>query len=124
LSVELNGFRIFTVDYAAKHVGDSITLYARQYSDTWPKKSSWTKPANSTYVKFKFTPNGDAIKEKTRIEGWLKSQKPAIKKGTHFYVDGPLYLNKEHLADGVQVDSSNGKTMSVNLMNTEVFVKV
>jgi len=118
-SVELNGFKLFTVDYAAKHIGESITLYCREYDDMWPKRNAWSK-TEGTYYKLKFVPDGDATKEKTKIEGWLKTQKPAIKKGSHFYINGPVSDG----LNGVQVNSRNGKTLSVDFMNTEVFVKV
>ena len=70
---------------------------------------------DSTYYTFKFTPNGDALKGKTALEGWLKTQKPAVKKGTMFYLDGKSMFP-------LQVDSDGGKLLSVNFMNTEVFV--
>ena len=122
-SVELNGFRLFTTDYAAKHIGKPIMLYTREYKETWPSKTAWSKPSDSTYTKLIFVPNGDAIKGKTRIPGWLKTKSPAIKKGDRFAIDGPLYENNKYFADSVQVDSSDGKMLSTNLMNTEVFVK-
>ena len=122
-SVELNGFRLFTTDYAAKHIDKPIILYCREYKEVWPSKTAWSKPSDSTYTKVTFVPNGDAIKGKTRIPGWLKTKTPAIKKGDQFAIDGPLYENRTHFADSVQVDSSDGKMLSTNLMNTEVFVK-
>jgi hypothetical protein len=74
----------------------------------------------------KFVPNGDAVSGKTKIDGWLKSRKPEIKKGAHFYVDGPVIMvpGDDPLPDGVQVDSNGKKLMSFNFMNQEVFVKV
>ena len=74
-------------------------------------------------------PDQNAMKGKTKIEGWLKTQKPPIKKGNNFYVDGPLYEchnNKcdDHLADGIQVDSNNGKILSTNFLSEETYVKV
>jgi len=122
-SVELNGFRLFTTDYAAKHVGKPIILYCREYKEAWPSKTAWSKPQDSTYTMLTFIPNGDAIKGKTRIPGWLKTKSPAIKKGDRFAIDGPLYEGKDLLANGVQVDSSDGKGLSTDLMGTEVFVK-
>lgn len=128
-SVELNGFRLFTVDYAAKHIGKPIILYSREYQDTWPKRNAWSTSDNPTYTKLKFIPTGDAIKGKTRIEGWLKTQKPAIKRGMRFFLDGPIYechgkKCEDYFEDGMSVDSSNGKIVTYNLMNTETFVKV
>jgi len=123
VSTELNGFRLFTTDYAAKHIGKPIILYCREYKESWPSKTAWSKPSDSTYTKLTFVPNGDAIKGKTRIPGWLKIKQPAIKKGDRFAIDGPLYEGKDLLANGVQVDSSDGKRLSTDLMGTEVFVK-
>ena len=122
-SVELNGFRLFTTDYAAKHIGKPIILYTREYKELWPSKTAWSKPSDSTYTKLTFVPNGDGIKGKTRIPGWLKTKSPAIKKGDRFALDGPLYDHGKYFADSVQVDSSDGKMLSTNLMGTEVFVK-
>lgn len=96
----------------------------------WPTVNAWTKPENSTYYTATFTPNGDAVSGKTKIDGWLKSRKPEIKKGAHFYLDGPVVMcdgiNKcdDPLPDGVQVDSNGKKLMSLNFMNQELFVKV
>jgi hypothetical protein len=128
-SAILNGFTRLTVDYAAKHVGKSITIYTSEYKDTWPKKSDWIKKPDSTYSVMKFIPSGDAIKEKTKLEGWLKTQKPPIKRGTHFYLDGPLYICTtskcdDYLVNSIQVDSVNGQHLSPNLMNIVAYVKV
>lgn len=122
VSAELNGFRRLTVDYCAKHIGKPITLYVREYNEMWPAKNAWTKPENETYYKATFTPNGDAVSGKTKIDGWLKSRKPEIKKGAHFYVDGHVIM-ADPLPDGVQVDSNGKKLMSLNFMNQELFVK-
>ena len=126
VSAELNGFRRLTVDYAAKHIGQSITLYVREYNEMWPTANAWSKPSEATYYKATFTPNGNAISGKTKIDGWLKSRKPEIKKGAHFYVDGPVIIvpSDAPLPDGVQVDSNDKKLMSLNFMNQEVFVKL
>ncbi len=126
VSTELNGFRRLTVDYCAKHIGKPITIYVREYKDMWPKKNAWTKPSDATYWTAKFVPNGDAVSGKTKIYGWLKSRKPEIKKGAHFYLDGPVIMvpSDDPLPDGVQVDSNGKKLMSLNFMNQELFVKV
>ena len=128
-SATLNGFTRFTVDYAAKHVGKPVTIYTSEYKDTWPKKSDWTKKPDSTYIVMKFVPSGDAIKEKTKLEGWLKTQKPPVKRGMHFYLDGPLYMCPtskcdDYLTNGLQVDSLGGQILSPNLMNVIAYVKV
>ena len=124
VSAELNGFRRLTVDYVSKHVGEQITLYVREYGEMWPKKNAWTKPKDETYYTAKFTPTGDATNEKTKLPGWLKSQKPEIKKGSHFSIDGPVCYDSSNCLDGVQVDSNGKKLMSLNFMNQEVFVRV
>lgn len=123
LSAELNGFRLYTTDIAAKHIGKPIMLYTRQYEDKWPKRSEW---AGRKHEVFKFVPTGDALKGKKVLEGWLKTQTPAVKKGDSFSVSGPIYEYgaKEEMVNGLQVDSVNGKALSMNLLNTEVFVKV
>ena len=129
VSVKLNGFCRLTVDYTAKHIGKPVTLYVREYNEMWPKKNMWSKPEKSTYWTAKFVPNGDAFDGKTKISGWLKSRKPEIKKGSHFYLDGPVSMchgNKceDSLPNGVQVDSNGKKLMSLNFMNQEVFIKL
>jgi len=128
-SATLNGFTRFTVDYAAKHIGKDIILYCSEYKDTWPQKGDWIKKPDSTYSKMKFIPTGDAIREKTRIKGWLRTQKPSIKRGTHFYLDGMMHMCQtskcdDYLADSIQVDSVDGQQLSPNLMNTVAYVKV
>lgn len=129
VSIELNGFRRLTVDYSAKHIGKPITLYVREYNEMWPTANAWSKPSDATYWTATFTPNGDAVSGKTKIDGWLKSRKPEIKKGAHFYLDGHVSICRsgvcdDPLPDGVQVDSNGKKLMSFNFMNQEVFVKV
>jgi hypothetical protein len=138
----LNGFRKFTVDYAAKHMNKPVILYTREYSSKWPARNAWTKAAgnaDNTYSRMKFIPNGDAgiMGIKKKFVNWLTTRSPPIKEGTHFYVDGETFFcnNKaqraspydcnpdELLADGLQVDSKDKQTLSTNLMNTEVFVK-
>ena len=138
----LNGFRKFTVDYAAKHINKPVILYTREYGSKWPTHDAWTKAAGNaenTYSRMKFIPNGDAgiMGRKKRFVNWLTTRSPPIKEGTHFYVDGETFIcnNKaqrtspydcdpdEFLADGLQVDSKDKQTLSTNLMNTEVFVK-
>lgn len=139
----LNGFRKFTVDYAAKHIGKPLILYTREYGSKWPARNAWTKAAgnaDNTYSRMKFIPNGDAgiFPKKKKFVNWLTMRSPSIKEGTHFYVDGETFMcnNKaqrispydcdpdEFLADGLQVDTKDKQTLSTNLMNTEVFVKV
>jgi hypothetical protein len=138
----LNGFKKFTVDYAAKHINKPVILYTREYSSKWPARNAWTKAAgnaDNTYSRMKFIPNGDAgiMGTKKKFVNWLTTRSPPIKEGTHFYVDGETFFcnNKaqraspydcnpdEFLADGLQVDSKDKQTLSTNLMNTEVFVK-
>jgi hypothetical protein len=139
----LNGFRKFTVDYAAKHIGKPLILYTREYGSKWPARDAWTKAAgnaDNTYSRMKFIPNGDAgiTGRKKKFVNWLTTRSPPIKEGTHFYVDGGTFFcnNKaqrtspydcdpdEFLADGLQVDSKDKQILSTNLMNTEVFVKI
>ena len=110
------------MDYVSKHAGEQITLYVREYGEMWPKKNEWTKP--QTHYTVKFTPTGDATNEKTKLPGWLKSQKPEIKKGSHFSLDGAVCYDSGDCLDGVQVDSKERKLMSLNFMNQEVFVRV
>lgn len=129
LSVELNGFRKFTVNYAAKHIGEPITLYAREFENAWPSKSYvWLKGNRYT-----FTPNGDAIKNrKTIVKNWLRTQKPKIKLYSHFGIDGPVYYYSKNnskndgdfIGNGLVVDSREGQIVSDNLLNSELFVRV
>ena len=123
-SVELNGFRKFTTDYAAKHIGETIVIYTREYKDRWPSATAWSRHEDSSHERLKFVPNGDALAGTKRLDNWLKTQKPAIKDNTMFSIDGPVYYMKgNYIADGMQVDSINKKILSTNVMNTETFVK-
>lgn len=129
VSVEHNGFRMLTVDHAAKNIGKEMTLYVREYNEMWPKKNAWSNPSDSTYITAKFVPSGDATSGKTKLSGWLKSRKPEIKPGAVFSVDGPVSIcykgkcDDPAVIEGVQVDSKGKKLMSLNFMNQEVFVK-
>jgi hypothetical protein len=127
-SVELNGFKLFTVDIAKKHIGKLLTVYSREYKRTWPSKNAWTKPEDSTHIRYTFVPNGDAIIGKTVAKGWLKSGMPAIKKGTQVSIDGPLNLCSnskcEYMANGLLLDSYGGKKISDDLMGSDMFVRV
>ena len=123
ISVELNGFRKFTTDYAAKHIGKSIALYTREYKEQGPSATAWSRKEDSTHVVMQFVPNGDALAGAKRMTGWLKTQKPAIKDRTMFFIDGPLSMKGDYIADGLQVDSINKKLVTTNVMNTETFVK-
>jgi hypothetical protein len=122
-SVELNGFQLLTVDYAAKHIGKPITLFCREFKDKWPSKNDWSPKKDATHYTLTFTPNGNAKVGTKILDGWLKSRK-APKKNSMFFIDGPVLEKGKLLVDGVQLDSHGQKLMSVNFMNTEVFVKV
>ena len=122
-SVELNGFRKFTVDYAAKHIGKPIALYTREYNDEWPSANAWSRKKDSTHVVMQFVPNGDALAGTKRLAGWLKTQKPAIKDRTMFFIDGPLsYMKGDYITDGMQVDSVGKKIVTTNALSTDTFV--
>lgn len=114
-SVELFGYKALTVDYLAKHIGKTIKIYEREYSDMWPPKSK-----SKLYIST-FTPNGNAgpTFNKKRIEGWLYTQKPPIKDHTMFSIDGG-----ENELGPLQVDSINKTLVSNNIMNQEAFVKI
>ena len=138
----LNGFRKFTVGYAAKNINKPIILYTREYDKMWPARNAWTKEAGNaenTYSRMKFIPNGDAgiLRKKKKFVNWLNTRSPSIKEGTHFYIDGETFFCNnnaqrmspytcdpdEFLADGLQVDTKGKQILSTNLINTEVFVK-
>jgi len=112
-NTELFGYKPLTVDYLAKHIDSTITVYEREYKDTWPKTFS----KESTAYIHKFTPTGNAILGKKVLTGWLKTQTPQIKNNTMFFIEGMEDLP-------LQVDSKNKTLVSSNLMNTEAFVKV
>jgi hypothetical protein len=122
-SVELNGFKMLTIDYVSKHIGTPITLFCREFKSQWPSKSDWSSKKDLTHYSVTFTPSGNARMGSTIFEGWVKSRKPPVKKNSMFFIDGPIFQEKELIADGVQLDSHGQKLMSLNLMNTEVFVK-
>jgi len=68
-TTELFGYKPLTVDYLAKHIGKTITIYEREYKDTWPKSFS----KESTAYIHKFTPTGNALEGKKVLSGWLKT---------------------------------------------------
>lgn len=111
-SAELFGYRALTVSYLAKFIGKPLKVYEREYTTLWPGKSK-TKLDSFTFI-----PSGDAgyTKNKKLIEGWLKTQKPAIKDKTSFSIDG--------LPFSLQVDSINKTLVSSNIMNMETFIKI
>jgi hypothetical protein len=111
-SVELFGYKTLTVDYLAKHINKTITVYEREYKDTWPKSFS----KESTAYIHKFTPTGNAVEGKKVLTDWLKTQSPKIKNNSMFFIE-----NKEGL--NLQVDSKDKISVSSNIMNTEAFVK-
>jgi hypothetical protein len=131
-SVELNGFRLFTVDYAAKHLGEDLPLFCREYKDMWPTANAWSKKEDSTHIVMMFSANGYAGPQGVakRLDNWYKKRTP-IKAGTRFMLDGSLYMCKnvkcsssDFVGDGVQVDSRGQKLISTDFLGTEVFVKV
>lgn len=119
INAELSGYKLLTVDYIAKHIGKTITIYEREYNDMWPSKS--TKMYSAT-----FTPTGDAgIFGKKLVTSWLKIRKPPIKNRTHFIIDGQLkYKGTKDFLNGLQVDSINKNAVSSNIMNIEAFIKI
>lgn len=120
-SSTLNGMMILTTDYLSKNINKSITLYLREYINEWPKKEDWIKKI-PTHETITFKPTGNAIVGKSVINNWLKKQ-DTFKKGLSVEGYISFYSEKEHLSS-LQVDSKNKKTVSTNLMNTEVFIKV
>lgn len=115
---ELHGFAPLTVAYLAKHIGDKITIYEREYDSIWPKTTRGMQMSH-------FVPNGNAVKGKTVVEGWLRSQKPAIRDNTIFGIQGmsDIFGGGMELT-WMQVDSKNKTLVSSNVMNTEAFVRV
>lgn len=82
----------------------------------------------------RFIPNGNAqINKQTKIlTNWLYTKTPSIKKGQIFSLLGlsDWYNSKAKIDEkndglfSMQVDSSNGKSVSSNIMNIEAFVKI
>jgi hypothetical protein len=121
LSCKLNDMMILTVDHLNKNINKPIKLYLREYSNLWPKKNEWSKPSptNSSII---FKPTGNAIIGKKIIPDWLKNQ-TSFKKGLN--VEGYLSFDgKTEVLSSLQVDSKNKKIVSINLMNTEIFVSI
>jgi hypothetical protein len=110
-SVELNGWRLLTVDHLAKNIGKQIEIYDTGYDNEFPKK-------NAKMFKWHFTPNGDIeINRKKTIIGWLKTRNPAIQRGQFVFVLGSGDM------EAVQIDSVHTNIASTNVMNTMSFVK-
>jgi len=114
-SAEINGIRLLTVNYLAKNIGKPVEYYSRMYEETFPTLADLSKMECATFI-----PNGNAQvdRKKTLLEGWLLTQKPAVRPGQLFSL----------LGDGsygaMQVDSKHPNEVSDNVMNTEAFIKV
>ena len=124
-SVELNGWKLLTVDYLSKNIGKSITFYERMYDEEFPKK-------NENMQKGLFVPNGHAQvnKNKKQLQNWLKTQKPPVQPGQLFMVlgkGGYIFNNKNNVTNddfSLQVDSKYSQHVSGNVMNSESFIKI
>jgi len=121
-SVELNGFKVLTVDYLAKNIGKEIEIYERGYMGEWPKQY------DHDLMKLRWVANGHAqyLKQKNVLENWLTKKKPEIKDRSVFSLlgNGDWYKGGELSEMSLQVDSKNKKIVSSNVMNMEAFVKV
>jgi len=126
ITTELNNMKLLTVDFLSKQINKPIKLYLREYSEQWPTKNDWkNKPTYTTIV---FKPTGNALVGKKILSDWLKTKNlNDIKVKSNFMIEG--YINYSHSnkeADfslsSLQVDTKNKKIVSINLMNTEVFV--
>jgi hypothetical protein len=113
-SAEINGIRLLTVNHLAKNIGKPVVYYSRMYEDKFPTPADLSKMEHATFI-----PNGNAqVDRKKTIEGWLRTQKPAVRPGQFFSL----------LGDGdygaMQIDSEHPNQVSDNVMNTEAFIKV
>ena len=130
-SVELNGLKPLTVDFIAKNIGKELTIYERDYSDKWPKKT------DSGMYKLQWIANGDVeyrnnnkSKSKNKsgiISKWLSNKnRETIKDNTMFFLlgSGNWYYDKELSTMSLQVDSKNKMHVSSNIMNREAFVSI
>lgn len=120
-SAEINGLRLLTVDYMETMIGKEINIYLREYSDTWPESDDFQ-------TDLRFIPDGNARvnKNKKVLDNWLRTRMPSVKKGQYFYVTGLGTYGEDYSrsVDSLQVESSVGKIVSPNLMNTEAYVRV
>jgi hypothetical protein len=125
----LNKMKLLTIDYLSKNINKPIKLYLREYLSEWPKKSDWVTniPTHTTII---FKPTGNAILGKKVLDGWLKTKDTKdIKEKSDFSIEGyinfyPSDKTSNLMLSSLQVDTKNKKIVSVNLMNTEVFVMV
>lgn len=123
-SCELFGFRPLTVNYLAKNIGTSITIYERQASEKWPNK------LRDFDVKYKFIASGDAILlgsksrnvKDLKINDWLKLRTPLIKKNDIFIIDGIMKSND--IIATIQAGPLPSELVSTNLINTEAYIKI
>jgi len=117
-SAEINGVRLLTVNHLAKNIGTPVVYYSRMYEETFPTLADLSKMERST-----FTPNGNSQvdKKKTLLEGWLRTQKPAVKPGQFFILLGDGGADNY---GSMQIDSKQPNQVSDNVMNMEAFIKV
>lgn len=108
----ISGIAPLTVDYLAKNIGKTITIYETEYMGRYPAKTELSGVAGTN-----FTPSGDAMLKNKLIPGWLKNQKPAIPDRVIFSIQSA----GDELS--LQVDSINKKLVSSNVMNMLAWVK-
>jgi hypothetical protein len=107
-SVKLNGLELLSEEYLHKNIGKTVKLHCREYRSEWPTKKDLT---TGTFTTLTFIPSGNTKTKGnyTEIEGLINF------KGTNNKSDfkmSYLQMNKKE------------KSVSTNLMNTEVFVEI
>lgn len=78
VSATLNGLRVLSLDYLAKHVWKPIVIYDRSASDRWPSGIRERDMESYTFI-----PDGNAQLQsrKTPYKDWLFTRSPKPKTG-------------------------------------------
>ena len=135
LNAEINGIRLLTLDYIAKHIGKTFKYLEGEYQSQFPKSF---KADRSKYLRIDtFTPNGDIEIKGKIIKDWFKTRQPALPEGFSLKENpkglGALSLlpdrtmifvlsnNPDELP--LQIDSQNKKVASTNVMNMQAWIK-
>jgi hypothetical protein len=126
-NVEINGWRLLTIDYLTKNIGKMIEIYEREYKDTFPTDKDIK--TDRTMVKLHFIPNGDAIIGKgkgKKIDNWLKTRKPDLK-CLSVVGKSDWYENSKDTSkfNEMTLDNCDYRShVTANCNNTESFIRV
>jgi hypothetical protein len=109
-SSKLNGLELLSEEFLKKNLGKNVKLYCREYQLQWPHKKDFKQTGTHTIITFIPTGNNKNTNggKLVEIEGHINFN------GTNNKAD--------FILSSLQM-SSKDKSISTNLINTEVFVE-